>query len=126
MIDNNLTYKKSPGPGSHTDLDFHPKNGRFACSKYGDSPYSTIHPRTERFNRIKQTPGPSSYVEGDSINGDGKYVLSNRKSNGRRVFSKTAREGQWVKATPPGPGSYTETTEFGHYGDKNYYKTLNK
>ena len=107
MIEDNLTYKKSPGPGAHTDLDFHPKKGRFVVSKYGDHPYSTIHPRTERFMRIKQTPGPSNYQEGDSLNGDGKYVLSNRKSNGGRVFSKTARDGLWAKTKTPGPGSYT-------------------
>ena len=109
MIGDNLTYKKNPGPGAHTELDFHPKNGRFSCSKYNDSPLSIIQ-KADRFNTIKQSPGPSSYREGDSINGDGKYVLSNRKSNGRRVFSKTAREGQWVKTTTPGPGSYTETS----------------
>ena len=116
MIEKNLTYKKSPGPGTHTELDFHPRRGRFSVSKYGDHELCTIHPRTERFRTIKQSPGPSSYREGDSINGNANYVLSNRKSNGRRVFSKTARDGLWKVTTTPGPGSYTETSEFGHYG----------
>jgi hypothetical protein len=53
-------------------------------------------------------------------------VLSNRKSNGRRVFSKTARDGLWGKSITPGPGSYIETTEFGHYANSDYYKTLPK
>lgn len=101
-----------------------PKNGRFAVSKYSDSKYATIHPNTERFGLIKQSPGPFTYVEGDSINGEGKYVLSHRKSNGRRVFSKTARDGFWKGNVTPGPGSYIETSEFGHYGNSQYYKTL--
>jgi hypothetical protein len=106
MIESNLTYKQAPGPGTHLEVDLNPKNGRFAVSKYNDSKFSTIHPRTERFSMIKQSPGPSSYQEGDSLNGEGKYVLSNRKSNGRRLFSKTARDGYWKGKDTPGPGSY--------------------
>ena len=126
MIESNLTYKKAPGPGAYTDVDFHPRNGRFSVSKYNDSPLSTICSRPERFNTAKQSPGPSTYQEGDSINGDAKYVLSNRKSNGRRMFSKSARDGYWKGKPTPGPGAYVETTEFGHYGNSQYYKTLNK
>jgi hypothetical protein len=87
-----------------------PKKGRFTISKYNDSPLSIIHPKTERFASIKQSPGPSTYREGDSINGEGKYALSHRKSNGRRVFSKTARDGFWKGTSTPGPGSYIETS----------------
>ena len=126
MVEKNLTWKLAPGPGSHSDVDFYPKNGRLSISKYSDHPLSTIHPKTERFQKIKQSPGPSSYKEGDSINGDAKYMLSHRKSNGRRVFSKTARDGLWTTTITPGPGAYMETSEFGHYGSSQYYKTLNK
>ena len=95
-------------------------------SRFSDSPLSVIHPRTERFIPIKSSPGPSSYVEGDSMNGNGKYVLSHRRSNGRRVFSKTSRDISWAKRNTPGPGSYMETSEFGHYGDAKFYRTLGK
>jgi hypothetical protein len=126
MIETNLTYKQSPGPGAHAEVEMNPRSGRFAVSKYNDSKFSTIHPRTERFGSIKQSPGPSSYVEGDSINGEGKYVLSQRKSNGRRLFSKTARDGFRNDPGTPGPGSYIEPSEFGHYGSSQYYKTMKK
>jgi hypothetical protein len=89
-------------------VDLLPKKGRFSVGKYSDAPLSVIHPKTERFLTIKQSPGPSSYQEGDSINANAEYRLSHRKSNGRRVFSKTAKygDGFWKTNTTPGPGSY--------------------
>ena len=118
-----MTNKKAPGPGAYSDIDLEPSTGRFKVSKYSDSKFATIHPHSSRFGAIKQSPGPSSYKEGDSINGEGKYVLSNRKSTGRRVFSKTARDGFWKPKATPGPGSYVETSEFGHYPSCQFYKT---
>jgi hypothetical protein len=46
FIENNLTYKDSPGPGSHKDFDLRPKGGRFSLSKFSDSLFSVIHPKT--------------------------------------------------------------------------------
>lgn len=69
MIEAHLTYKQAPGPGTHAEVDLNPRNGRFAVGKFSDSKYSTIHPNTPRFTTVKQSPGPSSYVEGDSLNG---------------------------------------------------------
>jgi hypothetical protein len=88
-------------------VDLLPKKGRFSVGKYNDAPLSVIHPKTERFMTIKQSPGPSSYQEGDSINANAEYRLSQRKSNGR-IFSKTAKygDGFWKTNTTPGPGSY--------------------
>jgi hypothetical protein len=40
------------------------------------------------------------------MNGDSKYILSQRKSNGRRIFPKTARDVFWRKVDTPGPGAY--------------------
>ncbi len=57
-----------------------PKKGRLSVGKYSDAPFSIIHPKTARFTDSKQSPGPLSYIEGDSLNGDGKYLLSHRKS----------------------------------------------
>lgn len=62
FIEKKLSYKESPGPGAHQEVDLIPKNGRFAVAKFSDSRFSVIHPRTERFNTIKDSPGPSSYV----------------------------------------------------------------
>lgn len=91
-------------------MELEPKNGRFVVAKFSDSPLSVIHPRTERFQSVKQSPGPSSYLEGDSINGPAKYTLSHRRSDGRRAFSKTARDTFWKPTTTPGPGSYVEVS----------------
>ena len=62
FIEKKLSYKESPGPGAHQEVDLIPKNGRFTVAKFSDSRFSVIHPRTERFNTIKDSPGPSSYV----------------------------------------------------------------
>ena len=106
FIDKKLTYKEAPGPGAHQEVELVPKEGRFAVSKFTDSPFSIIHPKTERFALIKSTPGPSTYAEGDAINDSSKYVLSHRKSNGRRIFSKTSRDLYGKSRNTPGPGSY--------------------
>jgi len=45
------------------DIDFENPKGRFSVSKYSDHKYSVIHPKTPRFSPIKQSPGPSSYME---------------------------------------------------------------
>lgn len=126
FIDKKLTYKEAPGPGAHQEVELEPTSGRFAVSKFPDSPLSIIHPKSERFQLIKSTPGPSTYAEGDSINDSSKYVLSHRKSNGRRIFSRTSRDVFGNTGDTPGPGSYIETTEFGHYGNSKYYQTLGK
>jgi hypothetical protein len=46
FIDKKLTYKESPGPGAHQEVDLVPRSGRFTVSKFSDSPYSVIHPNT--------------------------------------------------------------------------------
>jgi hypothetical protein len=87
-------------------VDLNPKKGRFVVAKFADTKLSVIHPRTARFTTIKACPGPFTYREGDSINGDSKYISSRRVSNGRRVFSKSARGNLWGTIETPGPGSY--------------------
>lgn len=61
FIEKKLSYKENPGPGAHKDLDLRPKDGRLSVSKFSDSPYSVIHPKTQRFGTIRPSPGPSSY-----------------------------------------------------------------
>lgn len=44
-----MTYKANPGPGSYNEVDMDPKTGRFTVSKFGDSKFAKINPKTPRF-----------------------------------------------------------------------------
>lgn len=85
-IGEKLTYKQNPGPGQYDQVNLDPKTGRFIVSKFGDSKFSKINPKTPRFPEVKDSPGPLSYQEGDSLSQGGKYILSNHRGNGTRAF----------------------------------------
>lgn len=77
----------------------------------------------------KESPGPLTYKEGDSLAGHARYTLSNHRGNGTRAFPHTARttfteDVRNRERKVPGPGYYEASTEFGVYGDNKYYKTL--
>jgi len=91
VIENNMSYKNSPGPGAYKEIDLDPKNGRFHIAKFGDSKLGRINPNTPRFPTAKESPGPLSYREGDSLSKDAKYKLSHHRGNGTRPFAQTAR-----------------------------------
>ncbi len=40
---------------------------------------------------IKESPGPLTYMQGDSMRGSAKYTLSQHKGQGTRAFNQTAR-----------------------------------
>lgn len=40
------TDKKTPGPGVYEAVDLDPKTGRFVVSKFGDSKFAKINPKT--------------------------------------------------------------------------------
>lgn len=127
--DKKLTYKQNPGPGSYVDYDLAPKSGRFTISKFSDFKLAKINSKTPRFQDAKEGPGPSSYVEGENLSNRGKYVLSNHKGAGTRTFGQTARstftdEFRKTGLKFPGPGDYQPPSEFGVYGDADYYKTM--
>ena len=129
FIEAKRTNKQTPGPGVYEAVDMDPKTGRFSVSKFGDFKFAKINPKTERFQTIKDSPGPLSYREGNSLSKDGKYSLSQHKGNGMRAFSKTARltftdDSKKREKKLPGPGYYETPSEFGAYGDAKYYKTL--
>lgn len=129
FIGEKTTYKKNPGPGQYAEIDLDPKTGRFAVSKFGDTKFAKINPKTPRFPETKQSPGPSSYQEGDSMKGNAKYVLSKHKGAGTRAFDHNNRitftdEFKIKSKKVPGPGDYEAPTEFGVYGDQKYYKTM--
>lgn len=49
FIEENLTYKKSPGAGQYNEIDLDPKSGKFAVAKFGASRFGKINPKTPRF-----------------------------------------------------------------------------
>ena len=111
VIENKKTYRNNPGPGAYTDIDLDPKTGRFNVSKFGDSKLAKINPKTPRFLEIKESPGPHSYREADSMSTSGKYLLSGHRGNGSRAFDQQARltftdNFSNQKKTIPGPGDY--------------------
>lgn len=115
FIEQKKTNKVTPGPGAYKEIDLDPKTGRFAVAKFGDSRFSKINPNTPRFMTIKESPGPLSYQEGDSLAPSAKYVLSQRRGNGTRAFDHEARSTftdrqQSRQKKQPGPGYYQQKT----------------
>ena len=83
-----MEKSKHPGPGAYQEVDLEPKEGRFKVSKFGESKFAKISQNPPRFADVKESPGPLSYIEGDSISTRGKYVLSQRTGRGTRPFGK--------------------------------------
>jgi hypothetical protein len=103
-----------------------PENGKFRISKYSNSRLSVIT-RDKRFKDIKEkSPGPSSYNTLDNLNKQSKYVLSSRRGQGTRPFDREKKftNPYWRYDKNPAPGNYDRPSDFGIYGDSNYYKTL--
>ena len=86
-----ISYKANPGPGAYDEYNLDPKSGRFTLSKFTDMKLAKINPRTPRFENIKYTPGPSSYIQRSTLGSEGKYILSNNKGTGSQAFGQTAR-----------------------------------
>ena len=125
-----LSFKKSPGPGSYETPEMSPKTGRFRISKFGDSKLSKINPSSQRFKEVKNSPGPSDYVRQDAFSKMGSYTLSHHRGQGTRPFDRTARSNfteifKKMSETLPGPGEYDKPSDFGVYGDRKYYRSLN-
>lgn len=123
FIEEKLSYKNNPGPGSYEAIDLDPKSGRFKVAKYGDSKFSKIEPNKPRFQNMHSTITPSSfhYQEKDGMNSTGKYILSKNKGNGIRSFSSSKRltfidDTRKSVKNLPGPGNYDKPSDFGIYG----------
>ena len=117
---------KVPGPGSYESVDLTPSNGKFRISKYSNSRLSVIQ-KNKRFKDVKpSSPGPTAYRSIDNINKDSRYLLSNRISQGTRPFDKERKftYKYWKHDKNPAPSSYDKPSDFGVYGDYNYYKSL--
>ena len=72
------------------------------------------------------SPGPGIYNTIDNLSKDSKYLLSNRKGFGTRPFDheKKFTYQYWKYDENPEPGRYDRPSDFGVYGDYNYYKSL--
>lgn len=124
FLEEKMTYKNNPGPGSYQDIDLDPESGRFKVSKYSDTKFAKINAKPPRFQDAKDSPSPLSYLEGDSMSTRGKYVLSQRKGRGSRPFDTEVRKTftdsfKDSKKVNPGPGSYDKPSDFGIYGQLN-------
>jgi hypothetical protein len=80
---------------------------------------------------VKESPGPLTYKEGDSLSSSAKYQLSHHRGNGTRGFTHSLRSNftdviRKKQKLYPGPGFYDNPTEFGVYGDSKYYKNLRR
>lgn len=103
-----------------------PENGKFRISKYSNSKLSVIS-KDRRFKEVKsKSPGPSAYGTLDNLNKESKYVLSNRRGHGTRPFDRERKftNKYWRYDHNPAPCTYDKPSDFGIYGDYNYYKTL--
>ena len=48
FVEDKLSFKNVPGPGSHEQINLSPKSGRFVVSKYPNSRFGTIN-KSKRF-----------------------------------------------------------------------------
>jgi hypothetical protein len=130
-LDSRMSFQLTPGPGAYEHIELEPQSGKFMVSRFSDSRFCKINPKTPRFLSIKETPGPLTYREGDSLSKDAKYQLSQHWGTGTRAFPHSSRNGftDWVRkreSVSPGPGFYEQPSDFGVYSDARYYRTLRK
>jgi hypothetical protein len=120
-----LSYLKTPGPGKYESLELNPKNGKFKISKFSDSKLTVIG-KEKRFKPLHTTPGPLDYKAVDNFSDRGKFILSQRRGKGTRPFDneKKFTVAYWKHNENPGPGAYEKPSEFGVYGDSQYYKSM--
>jgi hypothetical protein len=94
------TQKIVPGPGNYKHYEAISPNGRYGLSKYKNSLAKTWNPKSsERFYKSSKekcytatdVPGPGTYRPKNDLEGSGKYVLSNNKSNGKRMILLSKR-----------------------------------
>ena len=122
----NLSFLQAPGPGTYESVEMTPNNGKFRISKYSNNRLSLMY-RDKRFKESKsKSPAPNVYNSIDNLNKESRYLVSRRKGQGTRPFDheKKFTNKYWKHDQNPAPGSYNRPSDFGVYGDYNYYKTL--
>ena len=67
------------------------------------------------------TPGSGAYNPVNDLSNEGKYVLSNNQSAGKRKFMLGRRESftefEARRSRTPGPGTYRLPSDFGQYDE---------
>lgn len=107
-----------------------PANGKPKLSKNRTVKLSIIN-KDIRFKHIKPlTPSPNHYNHIDNFSCNSKYYLSQHSGQGTRPFDHENKFThrywkQWSDNLNPSPVKYERPSDFGVYGDYNYYKTLN-
>lgn len=99
-------------------------------SNYRDTKLAKINPNTKRFLEEKFTPGPADYVRKDDFTSTGSYMLSKDIGEGRRPFNRSLKidfteKFRKMAMTLPGPFHYDKPSDFGKYGDSQYYRSFN-
>lgn len=61
-----ITSKYGPGPGNYSAVEAFPKDGKCYFSKFISSKFARIA-KSERFNTVKDSPGPQSYAINDDF-----------------------------------------------------------
>jgi hypothetical protein len=122
----NRSFLEAPGPGTYESVELTSSDGKYRISKYSNSRLSVIQ-KDRRFKEEKfKTPGPSLYGTLDSLSKNSKYILSSRRGQGTRPFDRERKftNKYWRYDANPAPGSYDRPSDFGVYGDTEYYRTL--
>ena len=125
-----LSYKKAPGPGAYESLDMTPSSGKPKLSKNRKVKLANID-RDTRFKPTKSiSPGPNVYNSIDNLSRDSRYYSSLRRGEGTRPFDQEGKFTHrywrsWRDNFKPAPGAHELPSDFGVYGDYNYYKTMN-
>jgi hypothetical protein len=107
-----------------------PSDGKPKSSKNRTAKLSVIN-KDNRFKNIKPfTPAPNHYNHIDNLSPNSRYFLSQHSSQGTRPFDRELKFTNrywkyWEDNKNPAPVRYSKPSDFGVYGDYNYYKTLN-
>lgn len=83
-----LSFLEAPAPGQYESIDMTPKNGKSQLSKHKTVKLAVIN-KDVRFKPLKITsPGPMLYDTVDNFNKDSRYILSQRRGEGTRPFTR--------------------------------------
>jgi hypothetical protein len=106
-IERHLSYKESPGPGKYEAVELDPTKLRTKVSKF-QGPKLGVGLTSPRFSNIKDTPGPHSYIELDSLSPTARYIVSHHQGRGTRPFTREKRftHDHWRPSRNPAPSDY--------------------
>ena len=83
-----IKYEEGPQARKTDSSKEKAAGGTYFQSKYKNTKYGTIEPKTNRFPDIKASPGPGDYNLGDMDQVSQAYLISEFRSRGTRPFPK--------------------------------------